>query len=143
MFTNPSVSDFKAYFYRDFQYGTDINTVVIDQDIAKAYTQTNAIIGQGLFSNQSEYTTGYLLLSAHYLVTNIRASSQGLAGQFAWLEASKSVGSVSQSFAIPQYVLDNPLWSQFYKTNYGAAFMGQVLPRLPAAMYNVYGTTLP
>ena len=36
MFNNPAVSDFKAQFFRDFPYGTDVNNTILDQDIANA-----------------------------------------------------------------------------------------------------------
>lgn len=49
MFNNPSVSDFKTQFTRDFPYGTDPNTSVLDSDITSAFTYTNVNINQGLF----------------------------------------------------------------------------------------------
>lgn len=143
MFLNPSVQDFKDYFYRDFPYGTDQDTSVLDQDIAKAYQMTNINFSQCLWGDQSSYTVGYLYLSAHYLVMNLRSSSQGINGQFAFLENSKAVGSVSQGFAIPQRVLDNPDWAVLMKTNYGAQYLQLVLPQLAGQAFNVFGRTLP
>lgn len=142
-FSNPTVPDFKAYFNRDFPYGTDINLSVVDFDILKAFQMTNVNINQDLFADQGSYNVGYLLCSAHYLVMNLRASSQGINGQFAFLEQSKSVGSVSQSFAIPQRVLDNPDWAMFTKTNYGAAFLQLIIPQLAGQIYLVCGSTRP
>jgi len=142
-YSNPSVADFKAFFTRDFPYGTDINTSVLDSDITKAFTFVNLNEQPAFFGTQADYNIGYLLLSAHYLVTNLRASSQGINGQFTFLEQSKSVGSVSQSFAIPQRLLDNPFWSMLLKTNYGAQYMQIVLPQLAGQVYTVCGTTRP
>jgi len=142
-YTNPSVQDFKDYFFRDFPYGTDIETTVTDPDIAKAFQQTNISINPGLWSSQGNYTTAYLLLSAHNLVMNLRTSSQGLNGQFAFLEQSKSVGSVSASFAIPQRMVDNPEFSIYMKTNYGAQYFQLLLPNLSGQVFFVHGRTLP
>lgn len=142
-YVNPSVSDFKAFFDRDFPYGTDMQTSVLDSDITKAFTFTNVNMNEALFGNQGSYNIGYLLLSAHYLVMNLRASSQGINGQFSFLEQSKSVGSVSQSFAIPQRVLDNPDWAVLMKTNYGAQFIQLILPQLAGQIYSVHGSTRP
>lgn len=139
-YTNPSVADFQAYFFRDFPYGTDPNVAVLDQDIAKAFQMTNINIPQGLFASQSNYDVGYYLLSAHYLVMNLRQSSQGINGQFAFLEQSKSVGQVTAAFAIPQRVLDNPDWSVLMKTNYGAQYLQILLPALAGQMYSVAGS---
>lgn len=142
-YTNPAVSDFKTFFVRDFPYGTDANVAVLDADITKAFSFVDVNMNQGLFSTQASYNVGYLLLSAHYLVMNMRASSQGLSGQFNFLQQSKNVGSVAEAFGIPQRVLDNPDWSILCKTNYGAQFIQLVLPQLSGQIYTVCGGTQP
>jgi hypothetical protein len=142
-YENPSVADFKAQFVRDFPYGSNINTSVTDTDIASAYRFTNIQINQELWSNQSAYSLGYLLLSAHYLVLNLRSASQGTNGQWAWLEQSKSVGQLNASFAIPQRVLDNPNFATLTKTNYGAEYLALLWPQLSGQMFTVVGSTRP
>lgn len=142
-YSNPSVESFKSQFSRDFPYGTDPNTTVLDSDITYAFTFVNMNINQNLFPNQGSYTLGYLLLSAHFLVTNLRASSQGMNGQFNFLQQSKGVGSVSESFGIPERILANPYFSMLTKTNYGAMFLQLILPQLSGQMFSVMGTTLP
>ena len=142
-YTNPTITDFKSYFVRDFPYGTDPNTSILDQDIANAFQETQVNMNQGLWSSQATYNLGYLLLSAHYLVINIRSSSQGISGQFGWLQNSKAVGSVSEGLSIPQRILDNPMFSMLSKTNYGARYLMMVLPQLAGQMFSVEGTTQP
>lgn len=142
-YENPSVADFKNYFTRDFPYGSDPETSVLDSDIAKAFQMTNVNLNQALFGDQATYTMAYLLLSAHYLVMNLQSSSQGINGQYGFLEASKSVGSVSQSFNIPDRILANPYWSMLMKTNYGAMYLMQILPQLAGQIYTVEGRTRP
>jgi hypothetical protein len=142
-FTNPQVADFKAYFVRDFPYGTDPNTTIQDTDILNAMQMTNINFNAALWADQSSYGVGYLLLSAHYLVMNIRASSQGLAGQYNWLETSKGVGGISQAFSIPERILNDPYFSMLTKTNYGASYLQLVLPQLAGQIYISYGTTTP
>lgn len=141
-FENPSVADFKAYFFRDFVYGATLDTVT-DQDIENAYAETAVNFNECLWSDQANYTLGYLLLSAHFLVINLRSASQGLSGQFNWNESSKSVGSVSEAFSIPQRILDNPEYAMLSKTNYGARYLFLILPQLSGQMYVVCGRTLP
>lgn len=142
-YTNPTVADFKAYFFRDFPFGDDPETSVTDADITKAFGQTDVNINQALFSSQASYNIGYLLLAAHYLVTDMTMSTQGLNGQYSFLEQSKSVGSVSQSFAIPQYILDYPYMAMLTKTNYGAKYVQLLLPQLAGNMFSVHGSTRP
>lgn len=142
-FNNPTTDEFKAYFFRDFPYGSDINTSVTDQDIMNALSDADVNINQGLFMGQAAYTTAFLLLSAHYMVLSLRASSQGIAGQYNFLQGSKGVGSVSESFNIPQRILDNPEFSMLCKTNYGAKYLGFILPLLSGQIFTVCGGTQP
>ena len=143
MWDNPAVTDFKAQFFRDFPYGTDMNVSVLDQDIANAFIQTNILINQDLWDDQGSYTFAYLLLSAHFLVLNLRASSQGLNGQWNWAQNNKAVGSVSEGFEIPERIKNNPDFMQYYKTNYGAAYMNLLWPQLAGQILSVCGSTLP
>lgn len=142
-FSNPSVADFKSFFDRDFPYGTDMATSVLDSDITKAFVMTNVNFNPDFFADQGSYNVGYLLLSAHYLVMNLRASSQGMNGQFNFLQNSKAVGQVSEGFAIPQRILDNPEWAILMKTNYGAQYMQLILPQLSGQIFIAYGSTRP
>lgn len=142
-YNNPSVSDFQAQFFRDFPYGTDINTTVVAQDIANAFQQTNMNINPNCWGDQSSYTLAYLYLSAHYLVLNIRASSQGLNGQWNWAQNNKAVGAVSEGFEIPERLKNNPDFMAYYKTNYGAQYMNWLWPQLSGQIFTVCGTTSP
>lgn len=142
-YTVPTITDFKEYFTRDFPYGTDPDTSILDSDISKAFGQTSFNMNPNLFASQEQYQVAFMLLAAHYLVVDIRMSSQGINGQFAFLEQSKSVGSVSQAFAIPQRILDDPYLAMLTKTNYGAKYLELVLPQLSGQMFAVYGRTLP
>ncbi len=142
-FSSPSVQDFKNYFVRDFPYGTDMKTSVLDIDITNAFVMTNTQINQALFSYQPDYTVGYLLLAAHYMVMALRSSSQGINGQFSWLESGKAVGPASSTLAIPQQILNAPYWSALTKTNYGAQYLMMVFPKLVGSMFTVCGATQP
>lgn len=142
-FNNPTIPDFKTYFFRDFPYGSDMETSVLDQDIANAYGITNVNVNQDLFADQGSYNIGYLLLSAHYLVMSLRASSQGLSGQFSWNQTQKSVGSVSESMQIPQRIMDNPEFAILTKTNYGTQYLLLILPQLTGQCFIAYGSTRP
>lgn len=140
-FLNPSVNDYKQYFTRDFMYGTDPQTSVLDSDIAKAYGQVNFQINPCLFNVQENYTLGYLWLAAHWLVVDLRASSQGIAGRYNWLEQSKAVGNVSASYGIPQRILDNPTFAMLTQTQYGAKYLQLLLPGLTGVMFTARGHT--
>lgn len=141
-YIQPGIADFKSYFFRDFPYGTTLSTVT-DADITNAMQLAAVNFNQGLFADQQTYQVAFLLLSAHFLVMNLRASSQGIAGQYEWLQNSKSAGSVSEGLSIPQRILDNPEFAMLSKTNYGAQFLLMVLPQLTGQMFTVCGRTNP
>jgi hypothetical protein len=146
MFQNPSVAEFKTQFTRDFPYGGasgDPNVAVLDSDIASAFQLVNVNINPGLFQNQSSYQIAYLYLAAHYLVMNLRASSQGINGQFNFLQSGKGVGSVSESFSIPERILENPRWSILTKTNYGAQYLSIIIPQMAGQMFVAHAQTNP
>jgi hypothetical protein len=142
MFTSPSVTNFKAYFVRDFPYGID-PSAVMDQDITNALADAGFNFNQALFSTQAQFTLGYLLLAAHYLVTNLRASSQGIAGTYSWLETSKGVANVSSGFQIPERIMAYPQYAMLTKTHYGAKFLQLLLPRLTGQIFTTPGRTQP
>lgn len=142
-FNNPSVADFKQQFVRDFPYGTDMNTSVLDADIGNAFNFVNINFNPANWDNQTSYSLGYNLLAAHFLVLNLRAGSQGINGQYNWIQNSKAVQGVSEAFTIPQQIQDNPFFTMLTKTNYGAQYLQILLPQLIGAMYTVCGTTLP
>lgn len=146
MFTNPQITDFKAQFFRDFPFGGstgDPANFVLDQDIANGFAYASLNINPALWPTQSAYNLGYLLLSAHRMVLNIRASSQGLNGQYNWAQTQKGVGQVSESFQIPQRIIDNPELMMLTKTNYGAQYLEMLLPLLAGQMFTVCGRTKP
>ena len=142
-YTTPQVVDFKNQFVRDFTYGADSTTSILDADIVNAINFAGMNFNEGLWSNQQTFTIGYLLLAAHYLVMNIRASSQGISGQFNFLQAGKNAGSVSETFAIPERIQQNPEFAMLCKTNYGAMYLQMILPQLAGQIYSITGATQP
>lgn len=141
-YTAPTVADFKAYFARDFPYGTTSETVM-DSDITAGLQEAGFNFNEGLYSSQAKYSLCYLLLAAHYLVTNLQSSSQGIAGAYSFLSTSKSVGSVSESTAIPDGILQDPYLSMLVKTPYGARYISLVLPLIRGNFFAVFGGTHP
>lgn len=141
---NPSVTDFKNYFTRDFTYGASASTpgVVTNADINVALDDAGAFINVDLFGTQASYTKGFLFLSAHFLVMNLRAASQGTAGNYNWLQVGKSVGSVSENFQVPERIMANPELAMLSKTYYGSKFLFFILPQLSGQMFTVCGDTL-
>jgi hypothetical protein len=138
--TKPTVAEFKAYFFRDFPYGVSLD-MVTDMDIAKAQVEASLNFNEALWDTQEYYSMAFNYLTAHYLVMDLRAASQGIAGSYSWLTTNKSVGSVSEGYSIPQRIMDNPYLAMLSKTNYGAKYLSLALPSLTGQMFTVCGAT--
>lgn len=142
-YTYPQVPQFKQYFVDDFPYGIDPRAQFPDYRILNAMQNANmAFFNPGFFGDQSAFNVGFLLLSAHYMVMNIRRASQGMKGQFGFLQQSKSAG-ISVSAAIPQRILDNPDFAWLCQTNYGAEYLHMILPQLSGQMFPILAVTNP
>jgi hypothetical protein len=141
-YIDPTVADFQAYFNRDFPYGNSDLSTVQDVDITKALSQQQNTINSCLFANQNVYTQGALLLAAHYLVLNLRASSQGIAGKWDWVVASKGAAAVHATYKIPDRITQNPELSILCATVYGAQYVFMILPQLTGQMFSVQGGTV-
>jgi len=138
----PTVTDFKNHFTRDFPYGVATNTVM-DSDISKALDECSVNFNESLWDTQTEFSISYLYLTAHYLVMDLRASTQGIAGNFAWMTTNKSVGSVSEGQDMPEFIKKDPMLSHYAKTYYGAKYISLLYPRLIGNMFSKFGGTKP
>lgn len=142
-YVKPTLEDFKAYFVRDFPFGTNIDEHVLDSDIQKAMLKADAFILTKCFSSQEMFSLGYYFLTAHYLVLSLRASSQGINGKYEFLQTSRSVGSVSEGVSIPESISKNPLYMSFMQSNYGGEYLNMVLPCISTAVFVTEGRTTP
>jgi len=145
-FTNPTIANFKSQFVRDFPFGGatgDPNLTVLDSDINVALTLASYNVNQGLWPDQASFQLGFCYMAAHYLVLNLRNSSQGLNGQYTWAQNSKGVGAVNEGFEIPERIKNNPEFMALTKTNYGAMYLSLVLPLLVGNFFSVCGRSKP
>ena len=136
----PTTAQFKTFFSRDFVYGTTSDKVM-DTDIERAALESGLNINAYLFDTEEYYQLAYEYLTAHNLVMNLKNSQQGMSGGYSWLENSKSAGSVSQSFSIPEEILKNPALAMLSKTSYGAKYLSLILPLLHGNMLISAGWT--
>ena len=113
--------------------------LVSDKDITNAYAEACVNFNSSLFSDPDETKLAYLYLAAHYLVNDLNAGGIESAGSSP--VASRSVGNVSESYSIPQWQLENPIFSFYTKSSYGLKYLNLVLPKLTANMGTVAGCT--
>lgn len=137
-----TVADFKAHFVRDFSYGSTSDTVM-DADISKAFTEASVNFNTALFSTDDQIKMAFLYLAAHYLVSDLQNAVAGLNQNSPNIVASRSVGSVSESYAIPEAYLKDPTIAYLSKTGYGQKYLSLVLPALVGNVASVAGWTQP
>lgn len=100
-----------------------------DDDIAKA-------IGEMLLSlsdifGEKEQEIVQLYLTAFYLVLDIQNAEAGLSSKaYSNYIASKSVSSVSESYAIPSWVQNDPTLSLYMDNGYGKKYLTFLIPRM-------------
>ena len=138
--TSITVADFKSLFVRDFTYGT-ITDTVNDSDITRAFAEASLCLNQSLYSSDAAIKMMYLYLTAHYLVLDLRAASASLESSGSFPVNSRTVGSASESYTIPQQYLDSPVLSVYTQTAYGMKFLSITLPLLVGNIGTVYGGT--
>ena len=137
----PVVSDFKAYFVREFVYG-DGKDSVTDPDITRALNEAadGSYFSQSNWDTVAQSTTAFLYLTAHILVTNIQQMAGGLSainrgrgvrsvGES--VPVSKGIGQASVTYMqVPERVASSPTLLYFFMTAFGQRYMQMVAPRL-------------
>ena len=114
---------------------------IADEDIIKAMTQAIEIGNDRFGETCTEKVNIYLHLVAFYLVIDIKNASTGVNSSFSGTVQSKHVGDVSESYAIPQWVNDNPMYSIFTQNGYGLKYLSLIAPYLAVTMLFSSGRT--
>lgn len=115
---------------------------ILDADITKAFGEAEQALNQALYGSNENIQRAYLYLTAHYLVMDIRASQSPFEAASGYL-TSRSVGSVSESYQIPQDWTQSAILQPFTTTNYGIKFLSFTVPALVGNTHAVSGTTQP
>lgn len=137
-----TIDDFKTFFAKDFDYGTDI-TQVSDADIAKAMVEAGMNFNEKLFDCIEEKKLIFSYLTAYYLVVDINNTNTQGASNNGGLVTYRQVRNVAESFKVPKWVEENPMLSQFAQNGYGLKYITMIYPYLIGNMGVVPGATLP
>lgn len=119
----------------------NINNYVQDSDIKRAFLEAKVNFNLGLFSDDDIAKMMYLYLVAHYLVIDLTNALNPFGGGFVGLTQSKSVGSVSESYAIPSWMLNNSMLSMYAQTGYGRKYLSLIQPYLVGNIILTKGRT--
>lgn len=135
--TTITAQQFKQQFPKDFPY-----ELISDDDIARAFVEARMVFNQGLFTSDEFITLGFLYLTAHFLIIDARNSSAGLNSTTENPLASRSVGSVSESYTVPEWITKSPTFQYYATTGYGRKYLNMILPRLRGNVAAIGGATV-
>ncbi len=121
----------------------DVDNFIQDQDITNAFAEATAVFNQSLFGDDTTIKLAYLYLTAHYLVNDIQTSRQGVQSTGRNPVTSRTVGSVSESYAVPERFLADPIVQFYTTTGYGRKFLSMALPAMVGNMASTWGGTNP
>lgn len=149
-FSNPTIANFKDFFDRGFPYepdplpeGADQFSYVRDKDIQKAIDKVDYQINDAFFSSQKEYSDAFLNATAHFMIMDLRAQSQGVSDKYEWLSSSSGVGSISESRVIPDYIAQSLHFSFFTTTTFGLEYALAIYEKSRGTIFTVRGGTSP
>lgn len=133
----PSVADFKAYFVREFLYGTGPATVM-DGDVQRGLNEAALDFNTGVWVSVAEQIIAYLYVAAHFMVLNIQGAGglsatnlgKGVQSKGGGTIESKGAGSLNVGFAVPDFVRQSPILSQFMRTDFGQKYIQLLAGRL-------------
>lgn len=107
-----------------------IDNYISDDDIERAFSEAKINFNPNFFTDDATAIMVFYYLAAHYLVIDLNNAQNPLAMGFMGFTQSKSVGSVSESYAIPQFMTNNPILSQYAITGYGRKYLSLIQPYL-------------
>lgn len=147
-----TISQFKARFNRDFQYqnvpDAALNSIpdpdfIQDQDITNAFADAQVSLNQALLPDDPTITIAYLYLTAHCLCVNIQAANGGINNPAAMPVNARNVGSVSESYTIPEEYTESAQLATYTQTSYGLKYLSIMLPYLVGNFGAVCAVTNP
>ena len=118
-----------------------VDNYIQDADILRAFNEAKVNFNAALFGDDDTIKMVFLYLAAHYLVIDLNNAMNPLGMGFMGFTQSKSVGSVSESYAVPQWMLNNAILSQYATTGYGRKYLSLIQPYLVGNIIFVPGRT--
>ena len=118
-----------------------VDNYIQDADIMRAFKEASINFNAALFGDDDTAKMVFLYLAAHYLVIDLNNAMNPMGMGFMGFTQSKSVGSVSESYAVPQWMLNNAILSQYATTGYGRKYLSLIQPYLVGNIIFIPGRT--
>lgn len=107
-----------------------LDDYVQDSDIEKAFEEAGVNFNPQLFDDCNTRQLVFCYLAAHYLVIDLNNAQSPLALGVMGYTQSKSVGSVSESYGIPQWIMNDAVLGTYAQTGYGRKYLSLIRPAL-------------
>lgn len=120
-----------------------VNDFVLDQDINNAFNEAIVLFNPALWDTDAIEKMAYLYLTAHFMVTDIRRANQGLSSRPEFVVSNRTVGSVTETYELPDRYKNNMILNGYLKTGYGMKYLDLLLPNLVGNTISVCGTVNP
>ena len=122
-------------------YNDSVFNYITDDQISEAICEAQINFNPDLFESCALSTKAFYYLTGHYLVIDLNIMNAPFATGFLGLLQSKSVGSVSASYGIPAYIMNDPNFGLYGQTQFGLKYLSLVLPYLNGQIMIVQGKT--
>jgi len=122
-------------------YPDNEDNYVTDNLISEAFGEAQVNFNPELFPDCNTLVRVFYYLAAHYLVVDVNNASNPFSLGFIGFTQSKSVGSVSASFGVPQWMLNDPLLSGYAQTGFGRKYLSLIAPYLVGNVMLLKGKT--
>lgn len=119
----------------------DVLSYITDMDIEKAIGQATLSANEDFGNSNEEKIMIFLHLVAFYLCLDMKNAATGINSSYAGLVSSKSVGSVSESYNFPQWVVNSPMYSLYSQNGYGMKYLSLIIPYLSCTVLFSTGRT--
>lgn len=111
-------------------FNENIDNYISDNDIERAFAEAKINFNPSLFNDNATAEMIFYYLTAHYLVIDLNNAQNPLALGVMGYTQSKSVGSVSESYGIPQWIMNNRILGSYAMTGYGRKYLSIIQPFL-------------
>ena len=122
-------------------YNQSVFNYISDEQISEAFIEAQINFNPELFEGCGTVSNVFYYLAGHYLVIDLNIMQAPFATGFLGLLQSKSVGSVSASFGLPQWVMNDPNLGLYAQTQFGLKYLSLLLPYLTGQIMIVQGKT--
>lgn len=107
-----------------------------DSDIENAMAEARVNFNESLFGDDAKMI--FLYLTAYYLTVDFK---NALGQNHAGVVTSKSVGSVSESYGVPQWMLKDKILGAYSQNGYGLKYLSLINPYLVGNVMLFRGAT--